>query len=120
MADEIYINLKNAPTSPTQQLGPTGTFQQTYQGQRPASGTTPATRPAVGGSPSTYQANARGRTPVVAQTTYPFTYQAQGSGTRPTQGAIQAVYPYIARAQLPYQYPARTQYPFTYLSLIHI
>ena len=59
MADEIYINLKNAQTSPTTQLGPTGTFQQTYQGQRPASGTTPATRPAVGGSPSTYQANAR-------------------------------------------------------------
>ena len=37
MSDEIYINLKNAPT-PTGQLGPTGTFQQTYQGQRVVQG----------------------------------------------------------------------------------
>ena len=64
MSDEIYINLKNAPT-PTGQLGPTGTFQQTYQGQRIVQGQLQAQRIVQGQTPFTYQNR------------YPFTYQAQ-------------------------------------------
>ena len=104
MADEIYINTKNAPHSQLGQLGNSGSFQQPYQGQAAVTGTLQAQRAVSGQTPFTYQAR------------YPFTYQANAQGRYPYPANSQTPYPANAVGQTPYSYPAigRTSYPFTY------
>ena len=114
MADEIYINTKNAQHSQEGNLGPTGTFQQAYQGQRPATGRLQVQRVVSGQTPFTYQnpypftypASARGRYPFDYQNPYPFTTPASAQGR----------YPFSYQNPYPFTYPANAQgrYPFTY------
>ena len=82
MADEIYINIKNAQHSQEGNLGPEGTFQQAYQGQRPATGRLQVQRVVSGQTPFTYQ------------NPYPFTYPASAQANYPFQQNYQNPYPY--------------------------
>ena len=119
MADEIYINTKNAPHSQLGQLGQSGTFQQPYQGQRAVTGDLQVQRAVSGQTPFTYQArypltyqaNARGRYPAAAQGRFPDTYQAQGRYPFTYPAIGQTPFNYQARYPFPATYQARGRYP---------
>ena len=112
MADEIYINTKNAPHSQVGQLGPTGTFQQSYDGQRQLTGRLQNQRAVTGQTPFTYQnrypftypASARGRTPSTYQARYPY----------PANTLVRYPFTYPAIGRNPYPAGAQGRYPFTY------
>ncbi len=122
MSDEIYVNIGTS-------------FQQPYQGQGVAQGTTPiaqaqyiARRPVNVQTPFTYQNrqpadarqpsnaqtpyNANRQVPSIVQTVRNYTYQA--SAQQPYPYIANAQSPYIANARQPSIYQANTRNPFTY------